>query len=118
MDKLGTEIVKRLNKGRTPAKHLKSAEQVHKERFSKHKRNLAAELAPLNKSPAELVDGIKELGYEVTRDNENNVSILFPGAKRPSRYNKDELLCQIAEIPVVIERVWKPKEWPNEPEMR
>ncbi len=116
MDRLGTEIAEELNEKRTPATHLKSAEQVHKETLvsASGKKDLAAELAPLNKSQDDLVAGILELNYNVTKDTKNNVSILFPGAKRASRYNKKELLRQIAKFPVVVE-IPQPKKKLPEP---
>jgi hypothetical protein len=140
MDRLGTTIVKDLNKGRTPDRHLKSAEQVHKEKratFSeKEKPDLISELAALNLSQSELVEGIKSLGYNVTKDTDKNVSVLFPGHKRAARFNKSDLLKNIAEAPAVIKtkeakeknivespavektKEWKPKKYkadPNDP---
>ncbi len=104
MDRLGTSIVKDLNKGRSPEAQLQSAEQVHKERMKEkyqllEKPDLAAELANLNLSQAELVKGIKSLGYNVTKDTDKNVSVLFKNSKRPSRFNKSDLLKRIAEVP-------------------
>lgn len=123
MDRLGTTIVKALNKKRSKDRQLKSAEQVHKERIKsitgKNKPDLAAELAPLSLSQAELVDGIKSLGYNVTKDTETNVSIMFPGSKRSARFSKSDLLRKIAEIPLLGPvKEWKPKKWKNEPEVR
>jgi hypothetical protein len=104
MDRLGTSIAKELNKKRSPEKHLKSAEQVHKENISKitgkKKLDLASELAPLKLSQAELVEGIESLGYEVTKETDTNVSVMFPGSKRAARFNKPDLLKRIAEIPI------------------
>jgi hypothetical protein len=123
MDRLGTTIVKDLNKKRSPDRQLKSAEQVHKEKVrkltGKKKPDLAKELAPLNLSQAELVEGIKSLGYNVTKDTETNVSILFPGSKRAARFNKSELLRKIAAIPVVGPvKEWKPRTWNIEPQIK
>jgi hypothetical protein len=104
MDRLGTSIVKDLNKGRSPEMQLKSAEQVHKERIINKKPDLAAELAPLNLSQAELAEGIISLGYDITKETDKNISVFFPNSKRPSRFNKSELLRKIAEVPVVDTR--------------
>jgi hypothetical protein len=134
MDRLGTTIAKKLNKERSPDRQLKSAEQVHKERIKEEtgnkKPDLPAELAPLNLSQSELVEGIKSLGYDVTKETEKNVSVLFSDSKRPCRFNKAELLKRIAEVPVVEPKKkktkekelpklsppeWKPKKWSNGP---
>ncbi len=133
MDRLGTAIVKNLNKARPPEKQLKSAEQVHKEKIKgktgNNKPDLAAELAPLNLSQSELVGGIKSLGYNVTKETEKNISILFSGNKRPARFNRAELLKRIAEVPFIktkkeeeeelnVPPVWKPMKWNKGPTIK
>jgi hypothetical protein len=148
MDRLGTSIVKALNKERSLEQQLKSAEQVHKEKVKgitgKNKSDLAAELAPLNLSQAELVEGIKSLGYNVTKETDKNISVLFPGSKRAARFNRSELLRNIAEVPLdeptvlpardktILKRqeitnqdiplpapkAWKPKKWKEGPTIR
>jgi hypothetical protein len=123
MDRLGTDIVKELNKKRSPDRQLKSAEQVHKERVSKltdkKKPDLASELAPLNLSQSELAAGIKHLGYTVTKETDKNISVLFADSKRPARFNKAALLKTIADIPLVTPvKEWRPRKWKDEPTIK
>ena len=102
INRVSKDIIKSLNK--TRPKKLKSAMEVHRERrrelTGKKTPSLAKELAKLNLAPDELAKGIKKLGYTITRDNENTISVKFPGNKRAHRYNKADLLREIAEVPI------------------
>jgi hypothetical protein len=97
INRVSKEITDNMNKTR-PEK-LKTAIEVHKEKEQLRTgktHNLAKELAPLGLAPDELREGIESLGYSVTRENENTISVKFPNSKRASRYNKHELIRAMA----------------------
>lgn len=101
INRVSKAIIKSLNK--TRPKKLKSAMEIHKERIGeltgKKKPTLALELAELGLAPDELRKSIEQLGYSVTRENETTISVKFPGGKRAHRYNKADLIKEIAEVP-------------------
>jgi hypothetical protein len=101
INRLSKDIIKKLNKTRSKDKQLKSAQQVYRNilKTDKDIKSLAQELAELNLAPAQLHKGIKKLGYEITRENEETVSVKFPGSVKAKRYNKANLFRDIAEIP-------------------
>lgn len=104
MDLVDARIAKQLNKSRSPEKKIRSARKAHKERVQeltgKKKPNLATELAPLELPMSGLRKGIEKLGYKVVKETDKNISVMFDGGKRPSRYNKVDLLKDIAKIPL------------------
>jgi hypothetical protein len=104
MDLVDARIAKQLNKVRPKEKKIRSARKAHKQRIQtltgKVKADLAKELAPLGLAMSELRKGIEKLGYKVLKETAKNISVLFAGAKRPSRYNKVDLIKKIAEIPL------------------
>lgn len=102
INKVSEKIIQGFNKAR-PQK-LKSAMTVNRERkaalYGKHP-NLVEELAKLFISPNELSKGIKDLGYEITRENDKTISIKFPTSKRACRYNKADLIREMASFKVI-----------------
>jgi hypothetical protein len=116
INRVSDAIIKDLNKTRKPSSKLKSAQTVHKERVAslkgKKHPSLAKELAKLGLAPDELAAGIRKLGYEITRENEKTISVKFHGKKKANKYNKAELLKDIADIPLEpLVKEWKPKKW-------
>ncbi len=101
INRVSNAIIKTLNKTRDGKNKLKSAQQVHKDKvkkiLGKKSVDLASELADLNFAPGEVRSAIESLGYEITRENEASISVLFPGAKRANRFNKDQLNIAVAE---------------------
>ncbi len=114
INRVSDAIIQELNKTRKPSDRLKSAQTVHRETViaatgKKHPR-LAKELASLSLAPEQLAEGIKKLGYEITRQNESTISVKFTGAKKANKYNKSKLLKDIASVPLDSPvKEWKPK---------
>jgi hypothetical protein len=102
INRLSKDIINKLNKTRAKDKKLKSAQQVYRDILETDKdiKSLAEELAELKLAPAELREGLETLGYEITRENEETVSVKFPGSLKAKRYNKANLFRDIAEIPL------------------
>lgn len=101
LDRLDMEIAATLNSRRPLDRQLKSAPEIHKAKVLRvigDKPDLAAELSRLRFAPAELAAAIKQLGYKVTKVTSTNISVLFPGRKRPNRYNIADLLQKIATL--------------------
>jgi hypothetical protein len=101
LDQLDEEITNEiLNRGRAREQRFKSAPQIHREKkFNAigKKPDLANELSMLDFAPGNLAGAITKLGYVVTKITTTNISVLFPGRKRPNRYNIAELLRKIAK---------------------
>jgi hypothetical protein len=102
INRLSKDIIKKLNKTRSKDKKLKSAPQVYRDNLETNKdiKSLAQELAELKLAPDELREGLETLGYEITRENDETVSVKFPGSLKAKRYNKANLFRDIAEIPL------------------
>lgn len=102
INKVSDGIIQDLNKSRETK--LKSAMSVFRERkaemFGK-RPSLAGELASLDIAPKDLRRGIEGLGYEVTRENDKTISVKFPGAKRASKYNRADLIREMATFEVI-----------------
>jgi hypothetical protein len=101
LDRLDAEIAAALNAGRPPDQVLKSAPEVYKEivfGIIGKKPDLDAELAKVQFAPANLDDAIEQLGHKVTKVTATHISVLFPGRKRPNRYNIADLLQRIVAI--------------------
>jgi hypothetical protein len=101
VDSLDIEIAAILNADRPADRLLKSAPQVHQEKvfgIIGNKPDLAAELAKVQFAPIDLAEAIKQVGHKVTKVTSTHISVLFPGRKRPNRYNIAELLQKIATL--------------------
>lgn len=92
INRVNEEIILDLNETRETK--LKSTMQVYRERqASLGKPSLASELAKAGvEEPYQIRGAIEDLGYEVTRESEETVSVKFPGKLRAKKYNREKLL--------------------------
>lgn len=114
INRVSEEIILDLNE--TRATKLKSAMTVHRElQRTSGKPSLAVELAKAGvEEPEQLKGAIEGLGYEVTRESEETVSVKFPGKPRAKKYNKENLISNILDVR--IEQMILEPAQPKEPE--
>ncbi len=118
INRVSQDIVDELNQAREKLdlSKLKSAREVYRERLAKKgKPSLAHEVAKAIglkgkgkgntlRTLRTLREVVESLGYEVTRDNDNFISVKFDGKKRAMRYNKQDLHDDISGFRQEIEK--------------
>lgn len=93
-DRLDEEIATHLNPENDPRFPIKSAAAIRR----KNNIPFADELAEKYPDPITadtLLDTLTILGYTVPKVTKKTISVIFPGKKRPHRYNIENLLLQL-----------------------